>query len=225
MATDMVEVLNWLDRMAIDKVNLGMRQNQLKSVHERSFRELKESVDEGRQLDKAKSTVMMGDTGQSLYSTTAGPQQLSGIVNLSSNPQNSSSTTSTPSRSYSSQNYGNLKPVSTPILRALIPPISIPFFTSHVSSMPISTSQLPAIPNLNPLHQMQIPPNYNQTYIPNFQIPYSSVIGQIPFPCSSFAPYSLFSTKYSLPQYPFQDQQLPTLHVPQPVHPHNGPSH
>lgn len=48
MAADMAEVLNRLDRMTIDIVNFGMRQNQLEFVHERSFQEIKESIDEGR---------------------------------------------------------------------------------------------------------------------------------------------------------------------------------
>ncbi|KAH0645385.1 hypothetical protein KY284_033269 [Solanum tuberosum] len=48
MAAKFWEVLTRLDRMAIDMANVVARQNQLETVKEKSFSELKKAIEDGQ---------------------------------------------------------------------------------------------------------------------------------------------------------------------------------
>lgn len=51
MSGEIKEVLNRLNRVAIEVANVNLRQNQLESANEKAFRELKETLTAGNNSD------------------------------------------------------------------------------------------------------------------------------------------------------------------------------
>ncbi|KAG5618502.1 hypothetical protein H5410_018326 [Solanum commersonii] len=62
MTTDMNEIKSMMERMTVEIANFTMRQNQLEGQHEKTFAELKDSIDEVRRYDRGKNQEVH-DTG------------------------------------------------------------------------------------------------------------------------------------------------------------------
>ncbi|KAG5591969.1 hypothetical protein H5410_042483 [Solanum commersonii] len=81
MAAKIREVLTRLDRMAIDMANVVTRQNQLETVKEKSFSELKNAIEDGQ----GKRPVMPRFS-EEIYYTTVDPLGIPGIMNSVPSP-------------------------------------------------------------------------------------------------------------------------------------------
>lgn len=79
MLGEINEVLNRLDRVAIEVANVNLRQNQLKSDNEKAFRELKETLTAGGSSSRGKETSSMVSNREDQYSPTDGPFGILGI--------------------------------------------------------------------------------------------------------------------------------------------------
>ncbi|KAK6773405.1 hypothetical protein RDI58_028643 [Solanum bulbocastanum] len=77
MAVETPKVLTRLDRMAIDMANVAARQNQLETVNEKSFSELKKAIEDGQ----GKQLVTTPRFFEKIYSPTIGPLGIPGIMN------------------------------------------------------------------------------------------------------------------------------------------------
>lgn len=139
MPVELAEVLNRLDRMAVEFTAFADRQAQLEAVHERSYRELKNSIASGWHTEKDKLTPILevGDDGA--YSPTEGPLMFMG--KFSRNLGGSSLANPLENKSPNHQTLQGPKPPCRPP-----PSLQIPYtqFTHNPHISVTSSNQIPA---------------------------------------------------------------------------------
>ncbi|XP_059315524.1 uncharacterized protein LOC132066177 [Lycium ferocissimum] len=150
MASDLLEIRSLLQQMTREMASFSARQDQLEVNHERSLRELKQSVEEGRRPERGKDPLSTIPEDE-LYSPSDNP-----LI------------------------YANLSPHSTPRsqLRTLLnnpPSILQPPNSNQYNTLPVHSSQTPnpvssttQIPPLIPISGLQNPMISNS---PGFHIP------------------------------------------------------